>query len=1210
MKTPLLALSLCFTATAFGAELRHPKFGFPLYTNVPPGAQMSGQWVAAGTPALSPGDEQRSFKLPPGFQARLFAAEPDVANPVAMNWDERGRLWVLELYDYPLGAGPGQKGRDRVKVLEDTDNDGVVDKVTVFADGFTLATGLLVGNGGVYVGEAPHLWFLEDIDGDGVADRKTEVLTGFGREDRHELLNGFTWGPDGQLYLTHGVFTKTEAVVPGAPKAPPVLITAGVARFNPRQKSVEVFAEGTSNPWGVDFDARGNAFVSACVIDHFFHLAPGGIYARQAGQPPYPYGYELIPSIVHHSHHMAAYAGVCIYQGDQWPASWRGEALMGNIHQNALNHDHLEPTGSSFTASAKDDFLTTKDGWFMPVSSQVGPDGALWVMDWYDKYPCYQNANADPQGVDRERGRIWRIVWVGDHPEQSIPSHVDGLDFAKLSNSGLIEHLSHPNVWQRRMAQRVLNGRKLEAQERDQLRQLAQSRSSNLEARLSAFWSLFSTGMVEEEDLEVAAHDPEAGLRMWSARFTGERRIGTEQTRARLALLASDSDPTVRSATASACRQWVSGQWTVNAPLPEGTALEEPSAALAALVEHAGTESDPTLDFLIWTASEPVIMNHPENALRWYQQHANPHLPLTGKLVFKTMRRFCDAQHPELMSLAMAFLAGLPTEADTLTIRGLDGLIEGQRGKAIVPDKGVGDSLTTLLHRSNPGIASRAMRLGALWGDATAVETLMARINQPGISEADRLEAIRASRSTHTTGAQKALLTLIAAPGPDVLKVEAIRALGEVGDHETPRRLLDSWSGFSPASRRATSELLSARSAWAGAFLAAIQSGDIKRGDVPPTVIRNLAGHRDAAVKALAIDVFGRVQATSAEKLRLIAEKRKVVSNGPIDLDAGHEVARRTCFVCHKLYGEGAEVGPDLTGVGRSSLDALLHNVINPNEIIGKGYENVEVETRDGRTLSGRLMENSGSRVRLLMAGPQEEIVAKSDVVQLRVSENSVMPEGLEQMPEADFRNLIWYILAPPQDGKPLTPERQKELLGGGEASVGPARMLPDTDGEAIALWAPGWQVDCPHVNGVPAKFPEYAGLNSVLATEPFDAKTPAAIVRAYVPSLGGKTVLKVAVSAASEAGWELRITADGEVVTRTEVTARRPDWQRLSVDLSRFEGRRLVLRLEQWPRQGLEATGYWADLQIEHETVADAKIHESGGSPNPSKGLESATPE
>ena len=1174
------------------------------------GKQLTGPHAPAATPALSPAEAEKKFVVPEGFEVRLFAAEPDVVNPVAMTWDERGRLWVLELYEYPLGAPPGQKGRDRIKILEDTDNDGVVDKVTVFADGFTLATGLLVGNGGVYVGEAPHLWFLEDTDGDGVADRKTEVLTGFGREDRHELLNGFTWGPDGQLYLTHGVFTKTEAVIPGAAKAPPVLITAGVARFNPRQKSIEVFAEGTSNPWGVDFDARGNAFVSACVIDHFFHLAPGGIYARQAGQPPYPYGYELLPSIVNHGHHMAAYAGVCIYQGDQWPASWRGEALMGNIHQNALNHDHLDPVGSSFKASAQDDFLTTKDGWFMPVSSQVGPDGALWVMDWYDKYPCYQNANADPAGVDRERGRIWRIVWVGDHPEQPIPSHVAGLDFARLPNTDLIDHLSHPNVWQRRTAQRVLNGRSLVPGDRDHLRRLVASTRSTPEARLSAFWTLFSTGSMEEDDLDVAAHDPEPGLRVWSARFTGERRIGNERTKARLVLLASDSDPSVRSATASACRQWVSGQLTIQAPLPDGSTVEEPSAALAALVEHAGSESDPTLDFLIWTASEPVILNHPENALRWYQQHGSEHLPLTGKLVFKTMRRFCDAQRPELMSLAIEFLAGLPEAADTLAIRGLDGLIEGQRGKAVVPDKAVGDSLTTLLRRTNPGIASRAMRLGALWGDATSIETLITRINRPGVSAPDRLEAIRASRTARSASASAALLTLIAGSEADSLKVEAIRALGEIGDDETPGRLLTAWTGFSPTTRRATSELLSARPAWAVRFLAAVKAGDIKRGDVPPTVVRNLAGHRDPSVQAVANEVFGRVQATSAEKLKLIAEKRKVVANGPIDLEAGHEVAKRTCFVCHKLYGEGAEVGPDLTGVGRSSLDALLHNVIHPNEIIGKGYENVEIETKDGRTLSGRLIENSASRVRLLMAGPQEEIIAKSDVVQLRVSENSVMPEGLEQMPEADFRNLIWYILAPPQDGKPLTPERQKELLGGGEASISPAPTLPDTDGEAIALWAPGWQVDCPRLNGVPAKLPEYAGLNSVLATEPYDSRTPAAIVRAYVPPLGGKTVLKVAVGSASDSGWDLRITADGEELVRESVTARRPDWQRISVDLSRFEGRRLVIRMEQWSRGGLETTGYWADLQIEHESVAHVKNNESATPATLSKGVPPGTPD
>ncbi len=177
----------------------HPKFGFPVYTNHPPGRQLEGQHVPATTPALEPEEARKKFTVPAGFEMRLFAAEPDVVNPVAMTWDERGRLWVVELYEYPMGSKPGEPGRDRVKILEDTDGDGRADSVKVFLDGLSLATGVLVGNGGVYVGQAPHLYWVEDTDGDDVADRKTIVQTGFGLEDRHELLNGFTWGPDGQM---------------------------------------------------------------------------------------------------------------------------------------------------------------------------------------------------------------------------------------------------------------------------------------------------------------------------------------------------------------------------------------------------------------------------------------------------------------------------------------------------------------------------------------------------------------------------------------------------------------------------------------------------------------------------------------------------------------------------------------------------------------------------------------------------------------------------------------------------------------------------------------------------------------------------------------------------------------------------------------------------------------------------------------------------
>src|SRR5262245_50873054 len=221
--------------------------------------------------------------VPAGFAVKLFAGEPDVINPIGIDFDHRGRVYVLECLEYPQKAAPGTKGRDRIKILEDTDGDGVADKVTTFAEGLNLATGLAVGHGGVFVGEAPELVFLQDTDGDDKADKRTVLLDGWGLQDTHELLNSFLWGPDGWLYGCHGVFTHSK--VQGIP------FSAAVWRYHPQTKQFEVFAEGTSNPWGFDYDANGSCFLTACVIPHLFHMSPGGLYIRQAGQNRNPYAF-------------------------------------------------------------------------------------------------------------------------------------------------------------------------------------------------------------------------------------------------------------------------------------------------------------------------------------------------------------------------------------------------------------------------------------------------------------------------------------------------------------------------------------------------------------------------------------------------------------------------------------------------------------------------------------------------------------------------------------------------------------------------------------------------------------------------------------------------------------------------------------------------------------------------------------------------------
>jgi len=1010
------------------------------------GKQLTGAYAPAAGQPLSPAEAQKKFIVPEGFEVRLFAAEPDVINPVAMSWDERGRLWVLELYEYPLGAPAGKKPRDRIRILEDTDNDGRADKVTVFADGLNLATGLLVGNGGVYVGQAPYLLFLQDTNHDDVADTRTILLSGFGLEDRHELLNGFAWGPDGWLYLTHGVFTHSKVKIPEA-STPGIEVTAAVARYHPLTKKFEVFADGTSNPWGVDFDRYGNAFVSACVIDHFFHMAPGGIYARQGGTPANPYAYELLPSIVDHKHHMAAYCGVCIYQGDQFPEEYRGHVFMGNIHQNAVNHDRLTPSGSSFKATAEKDFLTTSDGWFRPISEQVGPDGALWIGDWYDKYPCYQNAQADPEGVDRERGRIWRVVNVKGESRVStggtkIGSRPDTkMDLGALSNTELVKLLEHPNVWQRRMAQRLLTERSDRKAVKDRERSVAAGllefgslktlalNGKTLESRLAALWTLHSAGPMPHWSalLEQLMQDSEPAIRAWAVRLTADnlRDRGTdskqegqeppiEQTLELLERLASDREPSVRLAVATACRQLASGSLTVDTAPDREVRIEK---ILAALIQSSARDKDPLLNFMIWEAGEPGFAREPQLALDWMADNGAAAMPLSGILARKAMRRICDTQERAKLNLAVDFLTRVVEMDAALAGAAIDGLIEGQKAKPLVPGTDTKSLFEMLARSDNSQLRARGLQLGTLWGNTASIEGTLRAIGDSGLGVEERIKAIDAAKLMKNDAARVALLNVLTNTGPDAVVVEAIRGLGEVGGESAGDQLLASWKSLPSVPRAAAAEVLASRRGWAIGLLSAIEAKSISSTEIPATVVRSLGESKDEFIRQRASLVIGRIRPANADKQRIIEQKKQMIlSGGPPDLNAGHELARKTCFFCHKLYGEGAEVGPDLTGVGRSSLDALLANVIDPNQIVGKGYENVEIETKDGRSVSGRMVENTETRIKLLSAGPKEEEVAKSEIASMRVSELSVMPEALEQMPDADFRNLMLYILHPPQE--------------------------------------------------------------------------------------------------------------------------------------------------------------------------------------------------
>src|SRR4051812_27740811 len=452
--------------------------------------------------ALSPAEAIARMTVPEGFRVELVAGEPDLVNPVAMTFDERGRIWVTESLEYPRKeAGPG---RDRVKVLEDRDGDGKAETFTIFAEGLNIPSGIAVGHGGVWVANSPDILFLSDDDGDGKADRSEVVVTGFGRADTHELPNSLTWGPDGWLYGWNGVFNPSHVEYRGKTYD----FTCAIFRIHPRTRDFELFCEGTSNPWGIAWDLEGNAFASACVIDHLWHLTETGYYHRQGG--PYPPYTWKIESIVQHRHQQAAYCGLHFFDSDAYPARYRERLFMGNIHGNGVNVDRLERRGSTYSGQAEPDFLAANDAWFMPVSQKTGPDGCLYILDWYDRYHCYQDARRDPEGIDRLKGRLYRVRYQ-DSPR------APRFDLKAESNAQLVERLGSSNIFFRDQAQRLLVERNDPAM-RQVLERLAADQQAPRKTRMHALWTLIGCGPLAPEFHQSLLANSDAGFRAWGIR--------------------------------------------------------------------------------------------------------------------------------------------------------------------------------------------------------------------------------------------------------------------------------------------------------------------------------------------------------------------------------------------------------------------------------------------------------------------------------------------------------------------------------------------------------------------------------------------------------------------------------------------------------------------------------------------------------------------
>jgi putative heme-binding domain-containing protein len=935
-------------------------------------------------PALTPAEALRKMQVPEGFRVELVASEPDIVNPVAMTFDEKGRIWITESLEYPRrSAGPG---RDRVKVLEDTDGDGKIDKVTVFAEGLNIPSGIAVGHGGVWVANSPDILFYR-IGPDGKAAGKPEVVvTGFGRDDTHELPNTLTWGPDGWLYGLNGVFNSSHVKHNGKEWR----FTCALFRIHPKTREFQVFCEGTSNPWGLAIDGEGSFFVSACVIDHLWHLAETGYYHRQGG--PYPPFTWKLGSIVRHRHQKAAYCGLVWFDSDAYPPAYREKLYMGNIHGGCINSDVLSRDGSTYFARPRPDFLTANDAWFMPVSQKVGPDGCLYILDWYDRYHCYQDANRDPAGIDRKNGRLYRVRYK-DSPRAAK------FDLAKESDERLIERLSSPNVYFRDLAQRLLSERGT-PEVKAALEKVVLDDTASRKGRMHALWALIGAG-----DLDAAFHrallahkDP--AYRAWAVRAAGNQGKGDAKVPT---VLAKDNSRDVQLQVAIAARK-VRGV--------------DPIPMLLDVLSACG--DDKLIPAIVWQNLHPLLEDHADQFLQIVRKHGD--MPNLGQVLPRAIERILAARKPkpavlaELFSLAAAGKAGNQDTArqvlGVLATKIQNGEVAPEQVKVLQ-----GRLLPVLrkeMARGRP-LRVEAALLAATFRDPkglAAARGLLGEDNGQAV-RIRALETLCAVRDGSVLDAAGKLL--VSGKGLSVQgRGQVLAALGWLEDERVAPLVLAAYAKMEPDLRPRAVELLTQRTAWGKALLKAIADKKLAPGVLNVNQARRLLDSKDADLVALVTRHWGTIRSErNPEREKVVAQMRALLQRTKGDAKRGIVVYRNLCGQCHKLHGEGtAEVGPDITSNGRASFEQLLSNVFDPSLVVGPGYQAVTVLDDRGRSLTGLLVEDSPARVVLRVQGGKQEVIARKKIDKIEVSKLSLMPEGIEkQLKPQEIADLFAFIV-------------------------------------------------------------------------------------------------------------------------------------------------------------------------------------------------------
>jgi putative membrane-bound dehydrogenase-like protein len=993
---------------------------------------LSARFLAVGMAACAQGyppeEAVKHMTVAEGLKVTMFASEPMVRQPIFVKCDARGRLWTIQYLQYPNPAGlkrvktdrwsrseydrvpepppHGPRGADRITILEDTDGDGRADAAKDFLEGLNLVTGVEFGYGGVFVLNVPYLLFYPDANRDDVPDSDPQVLLkGFGMEDAQSFANHLTWGPDGWLYGVNG--STTTCRIRG------VEFQQGVWRYHPVTHAFELFCEGGSNCYGLTFDANGELYYSTNA-GPFVHAVQGGYFYKSFGKhgPLHNlYAYHHFPELQRDAAPGSPPTGGTVYLADALPEQFCGTFVAGGFLGHTVSWWKIEPQASTVRATYGGELLNTHDSWSGPTDLCVGPDGAIYVCDFYDQ----RTAHPDPDANwDRSNGRIYKLA-----PDMRTVGK--SIDVGQAASDQLVDLLSHSNHWYRMRARAEL-ARRRDSTVANRLREMA-TQYDNGQLALEGLWGLNGAAHVDDAlALQLLDH-PYPYVRHWAVRLIGDRGQASADVGKRFASLAvQEQSAVVRAQLAASAKR-----------LPASIGLR----IVDSLLKHEPDESDPRIPWLIWWAIESKAISDRDAVVSMFAQESMWHNPAARDNVRRLIRRYAaegtaiayDACLKLLRSAPAAHVAaaheslrqGLAERAVGLSSVTQGELFNQQAAQdALAPSDVVRhyEALNDELKKYVAEIWAQApldvahLELALRAGTDEAYPVLKSKAFRPNLKDDERARLFGLLREFGRSDVVFDLLMFVASDQSDAAKSAALGVLSAHGNSEVASALMDAYAGASTALQLQIRAVLFARPAWAKAFLERIDAGELPPVEVPIEQLRPLALHRNAAIDALVRKHWGNIgPGTPEEKLATMRRFNNDLRAAAGDPRNGEELYTKHCGTCHQLHGKGNKIGPDLTTANRSDRAALLANIVDPSAVIRREFQNYVVVTNSGRVLTGLLAEQDAASVSILNDKNERVKISRADVEDLQEADVSLMPERiLESLTSQELRDLFAYL--------------------------------------------------------------------------------------------------------------------------------------------------------------------------------------------------------